>query len=169
MGGRRSPEAVKRLKKMITTTITVAMLLCLALAAKKKPTFGQLTLTGQHALDWLKTAEAENEEGVTYKVAKLRMVLVQTLIDEGWNVPDWKEPRTWTVLLFLSEPEYANPIWVHQRSAVMELEKHLATWEEQGAQVDDKERSVDFADAPLDINFRRGTGKFARYVVSVEY
>lgn len=144
---------------------TVAVLALVGLAKNKKPVFGQLTLTGEKALDWLKTAEAEQEGGVSFLFTKIRMVLTETLATEGWNVPDWKDGRTWTALGFLAEPEYANPIWIHQRSAVQEIEARLAAWEEKGATVNDKERSIDFGDAPVSLNFHRGEGKFARYTV----
>jgi len=144
---------------------TIAVLALLGLAKNKKPVFGQLTLTGEKALDWLKTADAEREEGVTFTFQRIRMVLTETLDTEGWNVPDWKDGRTWTALGFLAEPEYANPIWIHQRSAVQEIERCLAGWEAQGATVDDKERSIDFGDAVKVLTFKRGQGKFARYTV----
>ena len=83
-------------------------------------------------------------------------------------VPEWKDGRTWTALGFLAEPEYANPIWIHQRSAVQELERRLADWEAQGATVNDKERSIDFGDGVKTLNFQRGEGKFARYSVIEE-
>lgn len=150
---------------MNTTLAIVAVMLALGLASKKKPVFGQLTLTGEKALDWLKTDDAEVEGGVSYLFTKIRMVLTETLDTEGWNVPEWKDGRTWTALGFLAEPEYANPIWIHQRSAVQEIESRLAEWEASGAKVDDKERSIDFGDVPVLLNFHRGQGKFARYTV----
>lgn len=155
-------------RKMNPTTITVSLLLLCLMASKKKPVFGQLTLTGEKALDWLKTADAEVEGGITYSFARIRMVLTETLDSEGWNVPDWKEGRTWTALAFLAEPEYANPIWIHQRSAVMALERLMADWEANGASVDDKTHTIDFGDVPVALNFHRPQGKFARYIVKQE-
>lgn len=148
--------------------ITVAVLALAGLAKNKKPVFGQLTLTGEKALDWLKTADAEKEGGISFAFQRIRMVLTETLASEGWNVPDWKEGRTWTALGFLAEPEYANPIWVHQRSAVQELERRMADWEAQGATVDDKTMTIDFGDGVKTLNFQRGEGKFARYTVKEE-
>jgi len=147
---------------LITTMMVV---LVAALAAKKNPVFGQMTLTGEKALDWLKTADAEGKEGVTYKVTKVRMVLAETLTYEGWNVPDWKEGRTWTALCFLAEPEYANPIWIHQRSAVQGIESLCAGWEEAGATINPKTHEVDFGDKPVALTFKRGKGTYARYEV----
>lgn len=152
---------------MNTILATVAVLALLGLA-KKKPVFGQLTLTGEKALDWLKTADAEKEGGVVYAFQRIRMVLTETLATEGWNVPDWKDGRTWTAVAWLAEPEYANPIWIHQRSAVQAIESKLAEWEAQGATVNDKERSIDFGDAVKTLRFHRGQGKFARYTVEEE-
>lgn len=152
---------------MNLTTITGALLLVL-LATKKKPVFGQMTLTGQKALDWLKTDDAEKEGGVSYTFTKIRMVLTETLTTEGWNVPEWKDGRTWTALGTISVPEYANPIWIHQRSAVQAIEAKLADWEAKGAEVNDKERSIDFGDEGVTLNFFRPAGKFARYEVTQE-
>lgn len=152
---------------MNLTTITGALLLVM-LATKKKPVFGQMTLTGQKALDWLKTDDAEKEGGVTYTFTKIRMVLTETLTSEGWNVPEWKDGRTWTALGTISVPEYANPIWIHQRSAVQAIEAKLADWEAKGAEVNDKERSIDFGDEGVTLNFYRPPGKFARYEVKQE-
>ena len=149
---------------MYLTLITVALALLLG-ASKKNPVFGQLTLTGEKALDWLKTDDAEKPEGITYCFQRIRMVLTETLATEGWNVPDWKEPRTWTAVAWLCEPEYANPIWIHQRSAVQEIERRLAEWEAAGASIDDKLRQIDFGDACKCLTFKRGQGKFARYTV----
>lgn len=148
--------------------LTIAILALAGLVKNKKPVFGQLTLTGEKALDWLKTADAEREGGITFCFQRIRMVLTETLAAEGWNVPDWKDGRTWTALGWLCEPEYANPIWVHQRSAVQELERRLADWEAAGATVDDKDRSIDFGDACKCLTFKRGEGKFARYSVEEE-
>lgn len=148
---------------MNLTIATLTVLALAGLAKNKKPVFGQLTLSGEKALDWLKTADAEREEGVTYCFQRIRMVLTETLAAEGWNVPDWKEGRTWTALGWLCEPEYANPIWIHQRSAVQEIEACLAEWEAAGAQVNEKDHSIDFGDACKCLTFRRGQGKFARY------
>ena len=153
---------------MNLTPITVALMLLCLMASKKKPVFGQLTLTGEKALDWLKTADAEVDGGITYQFARIRMVLTETLVSEGWNVPDWKEGRTWTALGFLAVPEYANPIWIHQRSAVMSLEHLMAEWEANGATVDDKTHTIDFGDEPVALNFHRPPGKFARYIVKPE-
>lgn len=168
MGGRRNPSAETGDENMNLMIATVAVLALVGLAKNKKPVFGQLTLTGEKALDWLKTADAEKEGGISFAFQRIRMVLTETLASEGWNVPDWKEGRTWTALGFLAEPEYANPIWIHQRSAVQELERRLADWEAQGATVNDKERSIDFGDGIKTLNFQRGEGKFARYTVTEE-
>ena len=149
-------------------TLMIGAMALVMLAAKKKPVFGQLTLTGQKALDWLKTDEAEQEGGVSYTFSSIRMVITDTLASEGWNVPEWKDGRTWTVLGTLTVPEYANPIWVHQPSAVKAIEFMMADWEAKGAEVDDKMRSIDFGDEGVTLNFFRPPGKFARYVVKQE-
>lgn len=149
---------------MITEMLMVAMLALLGLAKNnKKPVFGQLTLTGEKALDWLKTADAEAKDGIAFTVLKIRMVMTDTLASEGWNIPDWKEPRTWTALLHLEEA-FANPIWVHQASAVQGIEHLCAGWEAEGAEVCDKTSTVSFGE-PVSIRFQRGKGTFARYTV----
>lgn len=153
---------------MMIGTLLMA-LLALGLAKKtKKPVFGQLTLTGEKALDWLKTKDAEEDGGVSFTFQRIRMVLASQLASEGWNTPDWKDGRSWTALGWLVEPEYANPIWIHQRSAVQEVEKLLATWEENGAVIDERTMTVDFGDDAVTLNFKRGSGQFARYTVTEE-
>lgn len=150
---------------MNITALMIALLGLMALAKNsKKPVFGQLTLTGEKALDWLKSADAEAKEGIVFQVVKIRLVMTDTLLSEGWNVPDWKPPRVWTALLTLEEA-FANPIWVHQASAVQGIEHLCAEWEAQGAEVDDKTHTVSFGE-PVTLRFNRGKGTFARYKVS---
>lgn len=153
---------------MIEQLTIMSVLAFIGLAkTNKKPVFGQLTLTGEKALDWLKTADAEAKDGVTYQVTKIRIAMARTLADEGWNIPEWKEGGAFTALLTLDEG-FANPIWVHQRSAVQGIEHMCAQWESDGAQVNDATHEIDFGDQAVTLNFKRGKGTYARYTVSQE-
>lgn len=153
---------------MIAQLTMMSVLAFIGLAkTTKKPVFGQLTLTGEKALDWLKTADAEAKNGITYRVTKIRIAMANTLSGEGWNIPEWKEGQTFTALLTLEEG-FANPIWVHQRSAVQGIEQMCARWEADGAQVNDKTHEIDFGDQPVALNFKRGNGTYARYAVTQE-
>ena len=71
---------------MINETVTIGLLLLLVigLAGKKKPVFGQLTLTGELALDWLK----DGSEIIAGKI----MIGPCGAFPE-YNVPDWASER----------------------------------------------------------------------------
>ena len=88
-----------------------------------KPVFGQLTLTGELALDWVKNP--------TEIIAKtIWFCNVSALGD--WNVPEWAKEKGIVALIFPID-EWGNPLFVTQKSILKVLEFNCAKWEAEGA------------------------------------
>ena len=87
------------------------------------PVFGQMTLTGEKALDWLK-------HGTNVQVRKIHMGT--TALADEYNLPDWAKDKGIIALLFPID-EWANPILVTQKSVLRILEAKCAEWEADGA------------------------------------
>jgi hypothetical protein len=152
---------------MIETLLIVA-LLSLGAAKKlpKNPVFGQMTLTGEKALDWLKSSECEKKAGFSIVVEKILFCDPGTVKSQGWNIPEWAMEKVAVAILF--PRGYAvNPVLVYAKSAVMGIERLCADWEAQGVQVTPKGHGgeVDFVDQAVELVFRRGSGKFDPYIV----
>ena len=94
--------------------------------AKKptKPVFGQLTLTGQMALDWVKNP-------TEIIASKIWFCNVSALIEE-WNVPEWAKEKGIVALIFPVD-EWGNPLFITQKSILKVLEYNCAMWEAKGA------------------------------------
>lgn len=111
---------------MIEQLMIASAFVILGMAKKKKtPVFGQMTLTGEKALDWLKN-------GTTVTVRKIWMG--STGMAEEYNLPDWAKDKGVIAMLFPID-EWANPILVTQKSVLRILEAKCAEWEEAGAAV----------------------------------
>ena len=110
---------------MIEQMITMSVIL-LFLAAKKKPVFGQMTLTGDLALDWVKVGE-EN------KVIASKIEFGSAgLFAEDYNIPEYHKDKGIVALIYpLSE--WANPMLITQKSILKPLEAMCAVWEAEGA------------------------------------
>ena len=152
---------------MIETLLIVA-LLSLGMAKKlpKNPVFGQLTLTGEKALDWLKSSECEKKAGCSVVVEKILFTDPGTVKGQGWNIPEWAMEKVAVAILF--PRGYAvNPVLVYAKSAVMAIERLCADWEAQGVKITAKGHGgeVDFVDEAVELVFRRGSGKFDPYTV----
>lgn len=132
------------------------------MAKKKMPVFGQLTLTGDLALDWLKDG----------------MKIVVSMVDIGpigafgqYNVPEWAGEKTGDIALLHSPNQYDNPVLVTQRSVLRALEYFCVEKEEQGAKTSVEKYNefqfgrLDLADAAVELSFFRDKdkGKFAPY------
>jgi len=103
---------------MICATMLIGMV-----KTPKKPLFGQLTLTGEKALDWLKNGD----------VITARMIWfcnVNALSD--WNVPEWAKEKGIVALIFPVD-EWGNPMFITQKSVLRVLEARCADWESTGA------------------------------------
>jgi len=134
---------------------------------KKKPVFGQLTLTGDLALDWMKP-------GLEMDVAVIEIGPIGAF--RRYNVPDWAIERSGDIALLHEPDQYANPVLVTQRSILRSLEIFCVTAEENGA-VTSIEKCpeapefvygrLDLGDKPVKLCFERDTskGKFAPYTM----
>lgn len=147
--------------EQIMLMITIAIY-CV-LAAKKKPVFGQLTLTGQLAVDWLKP----NTEVVARKITFFSPQL-QT---ENWNLPEWVMHKTVIALIFPLN-EWENPIMVNQASVLKWLESKCVEWESKGATVSSTsiESVIEFDSNHPEMVFNRDEkgGKFAPYLCALK-
>lgn len=125
-----SGSNAKESETMIEHLIMMSALALLAMAKKKtKPVFGQLTLTGEKALDWMKSGTAVTVEKIHFADA--------ALLDDEWNIPDWALAKGTVAILFPVESitAWANPILVTQKSILRILEARCMVWEEEGCPV----------------------------------
>tara|TARA_R110002012_G_scaffold176171_1_gene341050 strand:- start:14 stop:427 length:414 start_codon:yes stop_codon:yes gene_type:complete len=93
------------------------------MAKKKMPVFGQLTLTGELALDWMKS-------GTEVIVGKVEIGPIGAFPE--YNVPDWANERTGDIGLIHTTNSYDNPILVTQRSILRALEIWCVEMETKG-------------------------------------
>lgn len=107
--------------------IIMSIILPVLMAAKraKKPVFGQLTLTGDLALDWMK-------DGMEIIVGKV-MIGPKGAFPE-FNVPEWANERTGDIGVIYHANSYANPVLVTQRSILRALEIWCVDQEAKGAE-----------------------------------
>ena len=89
----------------------------------EKPVFGQLTLTGELALDWMKP----DTEVV---VAKIEIGPIGAFPE--YNVPEWAAERTGDIGLIHPANNFMNPILVTQRSVLRALEYWCVEMEAKG-------------------------------------
>lgn len=151
--------------------IAIGMLLVLGLAAKKQakklPVFGQLTLTGEMALDWLKP-------GLHVAVRQWEMASPE-YYRELYNLPEWAYEKT-TVGIIHPVDKWANKILVTQTSVLRQIEAAMAGFEENGADVEVVSKSgmqcakILFEENMPMFKFDRDekAGKFAPYIVEFE-
>lgn len=95
------------------------------MAAKKKPVFGQLTLTGELALDWMKP-------DTEIIIGKVEIGPIGAFPE--YNVPDWASERTGDIGLIHTTNKYENPVLVTQRSILRALEIYCVDMEAKGAE-----------------------------------
>ena len=94
---------------------------------KKKPVFGQLTLTGELAVDWMKP----DTEVI---IGKVEIGPISAFSE--YNVPDWANERTGDIGLIHTSNKYDNPILVTQRSILRALEIFCVEMEEKGCKTE---------------------------------
>ena len=92
--------------------------------AKKKPVFGQLTLTGELALDWMKN-------GMEVTVARVDIGPIGAF--QEYNVPEWASEKTGEIAILHNPNQFTNPVLVTQRSILRQLEIWCVEKESQGA------------------------------------
>lgn len=137
------------------------------LAAKKKPVFGQLTLTGEMALDWLKAGSSI--------VAGKIMIGQQGAFPE-YNIPEWAQDRTSELAVIVHANTHMNPMLVTQKSVLRALEAKCVEWEAQGAEcyvekAGSAQRAVlEFGESQVELTFDRSKngGKFAPYTMTIK-
>lgn len=165
--GFENPETPCRLagvRKMETiTTIIALVFLCLGMAGKKKQSvFGQLTLGGELALDWLKPGSA---------ILAGKIMLGPIDAFDEYMVPDWAKERNTQIAIIESGAGSQNPLLVTQNGVMRALERQCAEWEAQGANCFlENDRAVIEFDEPVDISFKRDSkkGKFAPYEMFIK-
>lgn len=107
----------------------IAIIMCLILpflAAKKKPVFGQMTLTGDLAVDWVKSG-VEN----VITAAKIEFGSALAFVDL-YNIPDYHRDKK-VVALIYPHNSWANPLMITQQSILKPLEAKLSEWEASGS------------------------------------
>jgi len=97
------------------------------MAGKKKPVFGQLTLTGELAVDWMKP----DTEVI---IGKVEIGPIGAFPE--YNVPEWANERTGDIGLIHTTNKYDNPILVTQRSILRALEHFCVEMEEKGCKTE---------------------------------
>jgi len=135
--------------------------------AKKLPVFGQLTLTGEMALDWLKP-------GLKVVIRQWEMASPE-FYRASYNLPEWAYEKT-TIGIIHGADKWANKILVTQSSVLRQIEARMAALEADGAQVSVENKSgmqcarILFEENPPTVSFERDAkaGKFAPYVVNFE-
>ena len=92
----------------------IMSVILLFLAAKKQPVFGQLTLTGELALDWVKMGE---ENIITAR--KIEFASARVFADD-YNIQDYHIEKGLVALIYpLSE--WGNPMLITQKSILKPL------------------------------------------------
>lgn len=111
---------------MIEHMMMIGIMALLGAAKKTKtPVFGQLTLTGEKAVDWVKPDS-------TITARKIHMGSANMF--EEYNLPDWAKEKGIVALIFpLSE--WGNPMLVTQKSILRVLEASCVDWEAKGSAV----------------------------------
>lgn len=105
--------------------IALMSLIPLVLAVKK-PVFGQMTLTGDLAVDWVKSG-IEN----VITTAKIEFGSAMAFSDL-YNIPEYHKDKKVIALIYPAN-SWANPLMVTQQSILKPLEAMCAVWETEKA------------------------------------
>jgi len=103
-------------------------IISLVMATKKRPTkpvFGQLTLTGSMALDWMKN--------------ELEIIIGKVMIGpigafDEFNIPEWANIQDRDIGIIYPMNTFGNPVLVTQRSILRALEIWCVEQEANGAE-----------------------------------
>lgn len=149
---------------MLMETVILGLLL-VGLAKKKESVFGQLTLTGSMALDWLKP-------GTKIQAQKIMFGVINSFLE--YDMPDWAKERNEQVVV-VQPVGPGNPLLITQNGVMKSLEAQCVIWESEGAnctveQTDGAPRHVIAFDESVQIEFKRDlkAGKFAPYEVKIK-
>lgn len=158
---------------MIEIALIIAAMALMAGKKKvKTPIFGQLTLTNDLALEYLKSSL----DGFTRRATRIIWITPLEAQAKGYSVPDWViqnyEKFEWSAIVY-DESNDVLPLFVYQNSALQELEKLLAQFESNGAEIvqdSPRQMTITFGDTPCVMRFWRNEkgGKFARYHLEVK-
>ena len=110
---------------MIEIIAITIMALCGAAKKTKMPVFGQMTLTGEKAVDWVKP-----DSSITVR----KIWMGAGALFHEFNLPDWAKEKGVCALLFPVD-QWANPMLVTQGSILKVLEAKCCEWEAAGAAV----------------------------------
>ena len=111
---------------MIEYMIIAGIMALLGAAKKTKtPVFGQLTLTGEKAVDWVKPDSM---------ITARKIWIGHAGAFDDYNLPEWAKEKGMVALIFpLSE--WGNPMLVTQKSILRVLEAKCAEFEASGSAV----------------------------------
>jgi hypothetical protein len=131
---------------------------------KTSPVFGQMTLTGSLALDWMK-------DGMEIEVVRLEIGPIGAF--SSYNLPEWIGEKTGDLALLHPKDTWLNPVLVTQRSILRQLEMWAVEKEAAGAETSVETRNksqigvLDLAEGSVALRFSRdkSKGKFAPYQV----
>jgi len=152
---------------MIELIAILCATMLLGMAKKQKtPVFGQLTLTGEKALNWLKSGDE-----ITAKIIWFCSI---SALDE-WNVPEWAKEKGICALIFPVD-EFQNPMFITQKSVLKILEAQCVVFEEAGAdcsiigtKLQGQKMQIHFAENHPTFTFSRpeGCATYAPYEVKI--
>ena len=163
-------------RKMEQITGIIAVYLVVALMAgrkstKKTPIFGQMTLTSELALEYLKSGM----DGFARRATKILWVTPLEAQALGYSVPSWVvenyEKYEWSAII-IDERVDILPLFVYQKSAQALLEAELARLEADGASItqdNPRQMTIDLGETALHLRFWRNPkgGKFAKYYLDL--
>jgi len=150
--------------------IVSAIMVFIMVKKTTMPVFGQLTLTGELALDWIKK-DALNE----IIASKIWFCNVASLEGE-WNIPHWAKEKGIVALIF-PQSEWGNPLFITQKSILKVLEARCVDWETNGAtckligtKLQGQKSEIVFDENPPTIKMYRvkNARDFDGYIVEVE-
>ena len=160
---------------MQIVTGLIAIYLVALMAGRKKtaktPIFGQMTLTSEVALEYLKSGM----DGFARRATKIVWITPLEAQSQGYAVPSWVvenyEKYEWSAIIY-DERVDMLPLFVYQPSALACLEAELARLEAEGAsinQVSPREMTIDLGEGALHVRFWRNPkgGKFAKYYLDL--
>jgi hypothetical protein len=112
-------------KESETNMIELIMITIMALCGatkKNMPVFGQMTLTGEKAVDWVKHES---------KIQARKIWMGAGSLFDDFNLPEWAIEKGIVALIFPID-EYQNPMLVTQKSILKILEANCCEWESAG-------------------------------------
>lgn len=163
---RNENRMIYELMQLLCATVVFTMV-----KKQTKPVFGQLTLTGELALDWVK--KDMMNEIIATKIWFCNVVALES----EWNIPEWAKDKGIVALIFPTS-EWGNPLFITQKSILKVLESRCVDWETKGAKcsligtkTQGQKSCIEFGENPPTIKMYRAekARDFDPYIVEVEY